>query len=197
MRARTWSGQWVYDRAPMLPREFHGGARPDRAPRTTLSQLRATGRRWPREPATPSLTRWLKAPGSLTARLRRHGHVTVQVIRQGTRRLNRAEQMALGQVSAHVREVLLRVDGEPMVWARSTTSHRALKGPWKALKGLGNRPLAELLFSHAQVSRGPLHLHRNSAGKAPRWGRASIFLHHGHPLRVMESFSPRIQCWRP
>lgn len=181
----------------MLPREFHGGARPDRAPRTTLSQLRATGRHWPREPVNPAMTRWLKAPGSLTARLRQHGHVTVQVIRQGTCRLAPAEQKALGQVSAHVREVLLRVNGEAMVWARSATSLRALKGPWKALKGLGNRPLAELLFSHAQVRRGPLHLHQNCTGRSPRWGRASIFVHHGHPLRVMESFSPRIQRWRP
>lgn len=185
----------------MLQRDLHGAVPQGHTPRTTLSQLRATGRRWPREPAHPAMTRWLKAPGSLTARLRQHGQVTVQVVRQGTCRLTPAEQKALGQVSAHVREVVLQVDGEALVWARSATSHRALKGPWKALKGLGNRPLAELLFSHAQVSRGPLHLHqtraKTCANHTPRWGRASIFVHHGHPLRVMESFSPRIQRWRP
>jgi chorismate lyase len=157
--------------------------------------------------------RWLRAAGSLTARLRQHGLVRVQVLSQGTQRLTRPERQALKRVSGHVREVLLWVDNEPAVWARSATSQRALRGPWKALKGLGMRPLAELLFSHHRVIRGPLcqhdwhsggpeHLRMQRAWPAakrlmPRWARASVFQHHGQGLRVMESLAPRLARWRP
>ncbi len=153
-----------------------------------------------------ALKRWLQAPGSLTARLRALGQVEVTVLSQGTRRLWPAERQALRQVSGHVREVILQLDGEPLVWARSVTSLRALKGPWKAIKGLGSRPLAELLFTHARVRRGRLQRHAwrqrgpeqerarrqwtSARRAAPHWARASVFTHHGEPLRVMESFSP-------
>lgn len=164
--------------------------------------------------------RWLRATGSLTARLRQHGQVRVQVLSQGTRRLTAPERRALGLVSGHVREVMLWVDDQPAVWARSVTSQRALRGPWKALKGLGTRPLAELLFGHQRVERGPLQRHAwlkrdaerlralrawpqasassphaHSPG-APRWARASVFRHHGQRLRVMEALAPGLARWQ-
>ncbi len=163
------------------------------------------------------MLRWLKGTGSLTGRLRQLGRVEVKVQYQGTRRLWPAERAAIGQVSGHVREIILQVDGQPLVWARSVTSLTAMRGPWRALRGLGTRPLAELLFSHARVSRGQLHLHRwrphgpeqgradrqwrNAQPKlaapktqSPRWARVSVFRHQGQALRVMESFSPQVRA---
>jgi chorismate--pyruvate lyase len=157
-----------------------------------------------------SLRKWLSAPGSLTARLRLHGQVSVQVISQGRRTLWAQERAALRCQEGYVREVVLRIDGRPAVWARSSTTLRAVKGPWRAIKGLGNRPLAELLFEHNQVRRDPLsfgllgqqapqrrHLTAQWArltppttDRAPSWARRSVFRHRGHPLQVMESFSP-------
>ncbi|AWI54002.1 chorismate--pyruvate lyase [Aquabacterium olei] len=156
------------------------------------------------------LPAWLCAPGSLTARLRSHGVVTVRVLQQGHRPLWRQEQRALGERSGHVREVMLMVDGRPAVWARSVTTLRAARGAWRAMKGLGTRPLAELLFAHRRVHRGPLqasrfpssspegrHLARGWQTRAPEaiaatpsWARHSIFRHKGHPLQVLEAFSP-------
>ena len=163
---------------------------------------------------------WLTAPGSLTARLMAHGPVTVRRCRQGTARFTAPERRALGACAGHVREVVLIVDGHPVVWARSATTTRGLKGPWKAVRGLGTRPLAELLFSHGRVLRGPLVQHpwrkgdpeqrrarldmaalsaSGAMGCAPtlRWARASVFTHQGQPLRVMEAFLPRVANWRP
>lgn len=173
-----------------------------------LSQRRARRSPRPRQdphPANPSLLAWLTAPGSLTARLRAHGRVDVRVQRQGSQRLWPEERRDLGCRSGHVREVLLLLDGEPVVWARSATSHRALHGPWKALTGLGTRPLAELLFQHRHVCREPLRIQplarhgcaaarlRQAALPAdPRWARSSVFWQQGQPLRVMESFAPWI-----
>jgi len=162
-------------------------------------------------PVSASLQRWLTAPGSLTARLRAHGQVDVVVVFQGSARLWPIEARDLRQRNGHVREVILRIDGRPAVWARSTTPHRALRGPWKALRGLGTRPLAELLFSRRHVCREPLvshhprrhslavtHLHRQWAGlmpgqpahEAPNWARSSVFWRSGQPLRVLEVFAP-------
>lgn len=165
-----------------------------------------------RRQAIPArLRRWLSAPGSLTARLRLHGQVSVQLLNQGRRTLWPQERQALGCQQGHVREVVLRINGRPAVWARSSTPLNAVKGPWRAIKGLGTRPLAELLFEHSQVRRDPLvaqafarqsperrHLARQWArlglspatDAPPTWARRSVFRHRGHPLQVLESFAP-------
>lgn len=166
-------------------------------------------------PASADLRRWLSAPGSLTARLRLHGVVSVEVLAQGRMVLFSQERQVLGCQAAHVREVLLRIDGRAAVWARSVTPLSAVKGPWAAIEGLGTRPLAELLFSHRRVLRGPLqasHLrpgsplqrrmarawlgHAHPLGSnlppdaLPRWARHSLFWHCGQPLQVLEAFAP-------
>lgn len=192
-----------YDPAPMLPRL-------PAVPRQNAARARrAAGCRQ----ATPArLRQWLSAPGSLTARLRLHGQVSVQVISQGRQTLWPQEQIALRSRQGHVREVVLRIDGRPAVWARSSTPLRAVKGPWRAIKGLGTRPLAELLFEHSQVRRDPLiaqalatqsperrhlarqwrQLHPPDVAQTPLWARRSVFWHRGHPLQVLESFAPWI-----
>lgn len=193
-----------------MPSEFPFG------PRAALRLARSRPPRphWPVAPSDPALMAWLTAPGSLTARLMAHGVVKVQRCRQGTARFTTAERQALGVSSGHVREVVLSVAGQPAVWARSATRARGLKGPWKAVRGLGTRPLAELLFSHARVRRGPLTHHAWRRGspeqrrackdlaalgtrQRPRWARASVFSHQGQTLRVMEAFLPHVARWRP
>lgn len=167
-------------------------------------------------PVSPRLRQWLTAPGSLTARLRLHGTVRVEVLDQGRRRLWPQERHALGGCVGHVREVVLRIDERPAIWARSSVPVRAVRGPWQAIRGLGTRPLAELLFSHRAVRRGPLnalkwprhslsHSHlarqwqrlvstaspgRPRPGGLPTWARHSLFHHHGQPLQVLEAFAP-------
>jgi len=156
-------------------------------------------------PASPALHAWLVAPGSLTARLRAHGKVEVQVQRQGSQPLWPQESRDLRCRSGHVREVVLLLDGIPVVWARSATPHRALPGTWKTPKGLGTPPLAEPAFPPPAVDREPLRVERlRSHGRAesrlraawpgahPRWARSSVFQQHGQALRVMESFAPWI-----
>lgn len=162
-------------------------------------------------PSHPALRRWLQADGSLTARLRRHGQVTVQVLAQSAMPLSPEEKHDLGVRSGYVREVVLLLDGVPVVWARSATPLHAIQGPWRAMRGLGTRPLAELLFAGRRVQRLPLQAHRlarrsgmerhvrkqwmrlpieTAEASVPRWARSSVFLHKGQPLRVMEAFAP-------
>jgi chorismate--pyruvate lyase len=167
----------------------------------------STGRR----PTPAQARRWLSADGSLTARLRGLGAVRVSRLRQGHQLLTPAEQTLLGLRHGHVREVLLWVDERPAVWARSVVSVQGVKGAWRALRGLGNRPLAELLFADRAVRRQPLSarpLKRHERGGAhlrqawpggraaapPTWLRWSVFTRRGQVLLVQEAFSPWVLC---
>lgn len=105
-----------------------------------------------------------------------------------------------------VREVLLHLRGEPVVMAHSIATVRDLAGPWRSLRGLGSRPLAEALFIDPRVVREPIEharvdarhpLHRRACallGRAlpPLWARRSRFTKRGRPLLVTEVFLPRL-----
>ncbi|WP_066337899.1 chorismate--pyruvate lyase family protein [Azohydromonas lata] len=164
-----------------------------------------------------ALGRWQRAPGSLTARLKQLGkHFEVQTLRQRVAPLLREERRELGVGRFLVREVILLVDGQPLVWARSVAPARSLAGPWRALGGLGTRPLGQLLFDDPRVARSPLKPHRwcrggEGHGRVRRdwqaftgghWGgavvagRSSVFVRHGVKLRVYEAFAPSLPACR-
>jgi chorismate--pyruvate lyase len=168
-----------------------------------------------------SLRDWLRAPGSLSRRLARLGErFEVQVLRQGVAPFRALERLALGlppRGLTVVREVILRVDGEPLVWARSAVHQRATTGPWRALKGLGTKPLAHLLYDDYRIHRSELqprrlsrhgHTRRHAARQweaaigepiSPQmlWSRNSVFSRGGAQLRVMELFAPGLTGQRP
>jgi chorismate--pyruvate lyase len=168
-----------------------------------------------------SLRDWLRAPGSLSRRLAALGKTfEVQVLRQEVTPFRAQERHALGlprRGCTVVREVILRVDGRPLVWARSSLHQSSLAGPWRALKGLGSRPLAHLLYEDPQVTRSELqprrlarhgHTRRQMckqwllATGAPAssqmlWSRNSVFCRRGSELRVMELFVPELGLSRP
>lgn len=155
---------------------------------------------------------WLRASGSLSARLAAAGQrFSVQLLAHGRRALSVDEAQALGRPLArvgYVREVILRVDGVPVVFARSVTPQSASRGPWRAIRGLGLRPLADILFTGKGITRSPLAfttltasspLRRRvvrgwqqagcgavAAGAVP--ARRSVFVRRGAPLLVMEAF---------
>lgn len=169
--------------------------------------------------ARGGLRRWLQAPGSLSARLAATGDVfSVQVLAQGRQPLSVDEARTLGcgaQRIGYVREVLLRVDGQPMVFARSVTAHADSVGAWRAVRGLGSRPLADVLFRRSGITRQPLvytQLKRRSplqrqvakawqtaAGTPMGWAvlpaRRSEFTRHGAALLVMEVFAASAAQW--
>lgn len=176
--------------------------------------------RWTtRNPGRSPVRAWLGAEGSLTAWLVATGQVfSVQVLRQGRERLHPHEARALNLPAGrpgYAREVLLRLDGQAVVFARSVTTHAASLGPWRALRGLGARPLADVLFSPLPAARTPLAFAqlkpgsplqrdvvkawRRSAGAPVKSGtlpaRRSVFRRAGAPLLVMEVFAASHTPW--
>jgi chorismate--pyruvate lyase len=116
---------------------------------------------WRTSPAAQGpIKRWLTAGGSLSVRLASIGErFSVQVLRQGRAPLKPEEAVALGlghKRTGYAREVLLRIDGVPVVFARSVTAQHNAIGAWCAVQGLGSRPLADVLFKRSGISRQPL-----------------------------------------
>ena len=168
------------------------------------------------QPAARRLAAWLRAPGSLSARLAdAGGALEVQVLRAGPVRLDPAEALRLGcpaGAGAYGREVLLRVGGEPVVFARSVLLAVHARGAWKAVRGLGSRSLADLLFGQPAAPRSAFEFARFAPGSrraaavhhrwqratgAPWgrrevWARCSRFERRGAPLLVTECFAPAV-----
>ncbi len=170
-------------------------------------------------PKRGAMRRWLQASGSLSARLAASSDVfSVQVLAQGRQALSAAEANALclgARRVGYAREVLLRVDGRPMVFARSVTAYADSVGAWRSVRGLGARPLADVLFKRLGISRqalvfsqlvqhSPLQRH-----VAKSWEKAtgatlaaqalsarrSLFVRHGAALLVMEVFAANACDW--
>lgn len=182
-------------------------------PRSCIVAGRFGGMHWRARLANPAespvLAELVADGGSLTARLRALGAFSVVRLRQRLSR-PRVDEAGLLGLSAKqrlllVREVILRVDGQPVVLARSllplSLVHRA---EGLRLARLGRRPLGEALFTDARIQRLPMRFSRLRAGasghhlslKAGGHGhcpaRASLFLIGRQRLLVCEIFLPTL-----
>ena len=160
--------------------------------------------------ATPYRS-WLTDPGSLTQRIaERCPHLRVEVVFQGLRHANRDERFLVGNGPRSrmlVREVYLYCGDTPVVFAHSVLRPADLHGVWRAVSGLGSRPLGGALFADPRVRRGPLRqrklgprhelYHRALSVlpgvNGPLWARRSLFVLHKSPILVTEVFLPGIQ----
>lgn len=153
---------------------------------------------------------WLRDHGSLTLRIQqRCTAFSVCNVRNRLAATGYDETALLGlppRQRIYTREVFLHADGRPVVFAHSVAAPRHLRGAWRALQNLGNKPLGALLFAHPLVVRASLHykalkphhvLYHRAAkvlGAAPKrlWARRSLFFLHDAPLLVTEVFLPDI-----
>lgn len=156
------------------------------------------------------MRRWLIDHGSLTARIeRRCDRFGVRLLRQSFAAPAPDERRMIGLrggMRCVVREVTLDGDGRSVVFAHSVLVHRALRGPWRMVAGLGRRPLGAALFADPRIERHPLHFRRLQCGNAlyrracdlvdrppaALWARRSLFVLRGARLLVTEVFLPAI-----
>lgn len=168
-------------------------------------------RLWSRVPLNAgAYCSWLTDRGSLTQRISdRCDRFRVELLFQGRRSPTRDEAFMFadrGRAQVLVREVYLYCGETPVVFAHSVSHPRDVRGPWRALIGLGNRSLGSQLFADPRVMRCPLHqrkitrsheLHARAvqgvaALTSPLWARRSLFLRHNAPILVTEVFLPGI-----
>lgn len=147
---------------------------------------------------------WLFDQDSLTRRLTAlsDNGFSVTPLQEGWQTLRLDETRALGvpaQAQGWVREVYLRGNGQPWVFARSVAARSALEGSGLALDQLGSRSLGELLFSDRAFQRGELQATRYPAAWLPAevrseqlWARRSCFRRGELAVLVAEVFLPAL-----
>lgn len=135
--------------------------------------------------APAALRSWLLEADSLTARLMAHSsQFRVQCLHQQTARCLADESRAIGlQRPGRVweREVLLRCDGEPVVFAHTVVPMSATASDWPLFNALGERSLGSTLFYDPLVTRGELEFARLRAGHPLlQRARAALGLKESH-----------------
>lgn len=160
-----------------------------------------------------AMQRWLTLGTSLTAGVRAvSAHFRVQREMEAWRRPLRDEARLLGvskRQRVWTREVTLRDGDQPLVYAHTIAARPSLPA-WPWLRGLGDRPLGEVLFEHPGVTRLPLEFRRLDArhplyqsalrqievsgqrGPQCLYARRSVFVLLGRPLLVTELFFPAL-----
>ena len=118
--------------------------------------------------APAGMRAWLTASGSLTARLTAHSNAfRVQRLHQRSALCLPDEARAIGlarPLRVWEREVLLRCDEAPVVFAHTVVPLSATASDWPLFNVLGERSLGSTLFYDPLVTRGPLEFARLGAG---------------------------------
>jgi chorismate lyase len=168
--------------------------------------------RWLRKPISAKwLQSWLLDEGSLTARLQsRYPQFSVKPVAVKFAKAIQ-DEAALFHFPDHktalIREVLLMGDGEPVVFAHSVLPRASLRGAWRGLGRLGNKPLGATLFANPKVKRTPLAYKKlprhhpismRVAGqlKCPPqslWARRSMFSLNCARILITEVFLEQLQ----
>ncbi|HEY8607292.1 MAG TPA: chorismate lyase [Noviherbaspirillum sp.] len=158
---------------------------------------------------------WLTDTMSLTAKLQRHcGHFRVQRLAQSNNACLPDERALLGlprRLQVQAREVLLRCDGRPVVYAHTVVPLSASAADWPFFRRLGERSLGSTLFGDPRVRRGSLQyarlhsrhpLARRAAAAlgtpldAPLLARRCLYRRRRGLLLVTELFLPAIVALR-
>jgi chorismate--pyruvate lyase len=163
--------------------------------------------------APAAMRDWLTADGSLTARLSaRSTAFRVQRLHQRTAQCLFDETRTIGlQRPGRVweREVLLRCDGAPVVFAHTVVPLSASATDWPLFNALGERSLGSTLFYDPLVARGALEFARIRAGHplmqraraalaremgddTVLYARRCLYRRHRGTLLVTEVFLPAV-----
>jgi chorismate--pyruvate lyase len=116
---------------------------------------------------TPTQRFWLLRPGALTAGLRQLGAMTLRVLAEYPQAALADEAHALRLergTPVWVREVMMAIDGQDCVVARSLTPLAASRSTWQGMRRLRTRPLADMLYHDRTVRRSAFECRRLAPG---------------------------------
>ena len=148
---------------------------------------------------------WLITHDSLTARLKCLGTLTVEVLEDswGTPTAREKKRLKLRpREAARIRTVLLKVDGIPLIYARSIIPAQSLKGHWRQVKHLQDKPLGGYLFQHRALIRSGIEITQLPKSMFPHqpqavWARRSVFQQFGPGILVNEAFFDELNHVKP
>jgi chorismate-pyruvate lyase len=150
-----------------------------------------------------NLRDWVNVPGSMTRAIATTcgQQPTVDILSEGPDRASRWEARLIGKPAGyrvHAREISLRVGDNTVLVARSITPAGSSVEP--LLRGLGSKPLAELLFVDPRWQRhhAPLALYGDDRDELP--GRVCVWNYAARQpgtLLVAEYFLPSLLALPP
>lgn len=199
-----------------MPARLHASSRSvHKKPADLLHRPANDDIRWRRQeqvsgPLLAPVRAWLLDDGSLTQHLidtgRRFSLERWQQ-RWETPRLDERRLLRMGlNERAMIRHVVLRLDDEAMVFARSVFPVSTLEGPLLRLRRLANQSLGTFLFSRNDMRRSPFEvaLLSGAHGYLPAklhqqesaWARRSCFQVAGKPMLVSEVFLRGFPRWQ-
>ncbi|MBK8815850.1 MAG: chorismate lyase [Methylococcaceae bacterium] len=152
---------------------------------------------------------WAYETGSLTQRLRDYygNRIAVTLLFHDWRKPYLGESKHLHLRSGRyglIREVMLHIDGKPLILARTVIPEETIKVAHRNLAHLGTRPLGEVIFSYPKLERLTMDLSLTQPGiwmqqvkqtagiTLPIWGRRTVYAIHNRPLLVSEFFMPEV-----
>jgi chorismate--pyruvate lyase len=152
---------------------------------------------------------WAYEAGSLTRRLQDYygNQVAVRIIFHHWRTPFLSEQRQLQLPLSRyclIREVMLHVNGKPLLLARTAIPDETIKVAHRNLSHLGSRPLGEIIFSYPDLERVAMDLtliqpstwsiqaQHNANISHSIWGRRTVYAIHNRPMLVSEFFLPEI-----
>lgn len=159
----------------------------------------------------PDTRRWLTDNASLTGQLiaSGRGEFRVRRLRQDWEVPLHSERRLLGlplRQRSLVREVVLLLGGNAVVFARSVFPFASLTGELAHLRRLQSRSLGAILFRHPGMVRHPFELALVPGDSdylpaalrqdGPAWGRRCRFEFGGKSLMVSEVFLERFKPWQ-
>jgi chorismate--pyruvate lyase len=137
---------------------------------------------------------WLTEEGSLTERLKKEfDNVKVEVVYEGTYSIDK---------NFYVREVILKSNNSPKIFARTLVKQDDLQEAWSSLKHLGSHSLASILFNSPEIHKisvfykelfldDSMFAYINSLSpihKKSLWARRSSWEKQGAYLELIEIF---------
>ncbi|MEY3289092.1 MAG: hypothetical protein RLZZ419_1334 [Pseudomonadota bacterium] len=152
---------------------------------------------------------WIYESGSLTQRLRHYygAGVAVNVLLQRWQTPFLSERRLL-KLPEHqyslIREVLLHVNGKPLILARTIIPATTVKTAKSNLSKLGSRPLGEIIFSYPKLERVAMDVTFialstwtpsalvEASIKQPIWGRRTVYAIAHQKMLVSEFFLPEV-----
>lgn len=99
---------------------------------------------------------WLSRRGALTNGLRKVGEFSINVLNEYVAFVKEDEAYPLALTinqKIWVREILMSINGQKAVFARSITELSASRSTWQELRALNSRPLADILYNNPAITR--------------------------------------------
>ena len=134
---------------------------------------------------------WLLEEGPITERIKSSGDFELELIKDKVDFVRDDEKSFLGNIGGRikVREVFLRENNKPKVWARSCIPLKTIKDGLSSLGELGNKPLGDILFEKNVFKKKEV-MYSSFRGEFLKhyWGRKTKYLVNKLPFSVMEVF---------